>query len=131
MKINQQLLDSLTEQAKTSNRLRINYDLRNSDNDQSQRMLNAIEPGSVIPIHRHPKTSETVVVIRGKIVEIFFDSTGRQTDSIEIDSSGPCFAVNVPMGQWHTLHSLESGTVIMEVKDGMYEPMKQEDILSD
>lgn len=131
MKINQQLLDSLTEQAKTSNRLRINYDLRNSDNDQSQRMLNAIEPGSVIPIHRHPKTSETVVVIRGKIVEIFFDAQGRKTDSIEIDSSGPCFAVNVPMGQWHTLHSLESGTVIMEVKDGMYEPMKQEDILSD
>ena len=78
MKIDQQLLDNLTEQAKASSRLRMNYDLRNSENDQSQRMLNAIEP----------------------------------------------------KGQWHTLHSLEAGTVIMEVKDGPYEPVKPEDILS-
>lgn len=131
MKIDQELLDTLTGKAKTSPRLRMNYDLRNSDNDQSQRMLNAIEPGSVIPIHRHQNSSETVVVIRGKIEEVFFDAMGRETDSIEMDPDGPCFAVNVPKGQWHTLHSLESGTVIMEVKDGAYETMKPENILSD
>lgn len=131
MKIDQELLDTLTGKAKTSPRLRMNYDLRNSDNDQSQRMLNAIEPGSVIPIHRHQNSSETVVVVRGKIEEIFFDAKGRKTDSIVLDPNGPCFAVNVPMGQWHTLHSLESGTVIMEMKDGMYESMKPEDIFSD
>lgn len=130
MKINQQLLDSLTEQAQASPRLRMNYDLRNSDKDLSQRMLNAIEPGSIIPIHRHQRSSETVVVVRGKIVEVFFDASGRETDTIELDPNGPCFAVNVPMGQWHTLRSLESGTVIMEIKDGPYEPMKPEDILS-
>ena len=129
MKIDQQLLDELTEQAKASPRRRMNYDLRNTDKDQSQRMLNAIEPDSVIPIHRHQKSSETVVVVRGKIVEVFFDATGKKTESIELDPNGPCFAVNVPMGQWHTLHSLESGTVIMEVKDGAYEPMHEEDIL--
>lgn len=130
MKITQTLLDGLTEQAKASSRLRMNYDLRNSENDQSQRMLNAIEPGSDIPIHRHQKSSETVVVVRGKIEEVFFDATGRVTDTIELVPDGPCFAINVPKGQWHTLHSLESGTVIMEVKDGPYEPMKPENILS-
>ena len=129
MKITKALLDGLTEQAKDSPRLRMNFDLRNSENDQSQRMLNAIEPGSDIPIHRHQKSSETVVVVRGKIEEVFFDASGRVTDTIELDPEGPCFAINVPKGQWHTLHSLESGTVIMEVKDGAYETMKPEDIL--
>ena len=130
MKIDQQFLDNLTEQAKTSPRLRMNYDLRNSENDQSQRMLNAIEPGSVIPIHRHQNSSETVVVIRGRIEEVFFDAMGRETDSRELNSEGPCFAVNVPKGQWHTLQSLESGTVIMEMKDGAYKPINPVDILS-
>lgn len=130
MKITQALLDSLTTQAKASPRLRMNYDLRNSENDQSQRMLNAIEPDSVIPIHRHQKSSETAVVVRGKIEEVFFDGSGRETDTIELDHKGPCFAVNVPKGQWHTLRSLESGSVILEVKDGPFEPTKPEDIQS-
>ena len=130
MKITQALLDSLTTQAKAAPRLRMNYDLRNSENDQSPRMLNAIEPDSVIPIHRHQKSSETVVVVRGKIEEVFFDGSGRETDTIELDPKGPCFAVNVPKGQWHTLRSLESGSVILEVKDGPFEPTKPEDIQS-
>jgi len=130
MKIDNSLLDTLSAQAKASSRLRMNYDLRNSENDQSQRMLNAIEPGSDIPIHRHQNSSETVVVVRGKIEEVFFDATGQVTDSIKLDPEGPCFAINVPKGQWHTLHSLESGTVILDVKDGPYEPTKPEDILS-
>ena len=130
MKIDDKLLDSLTEQAKSSPRLRMNFDLRNSPDDQSQRMLNAIEPGSVVPVHRHQKSSETVVVMRGRIVEMFFDELGRMVeDTVEVSREGPCYAVNVPMGRWHTLHSLESGTVIMEIKDGRYEPMRPEDVL--
>ena len=78
MKITQALLDSLTEQAKASPRLRMNMDLRNSAADGSQRMLNAIEPGSVVPIHRHRKSSETVVCLRGRLVEEFYDELERR-----------------------------------------------------
>ena len=130
MKITQALLDKLTEQAKASPRLRMNYDLRNSDADQSQRMLNAIEPGSPLPIHRHRNTSETVVCLRGRLVEEYYDELERIcTETIELSPSGPVVALNIPAGQWHTVQALESGTVIMEVKDGPYEPLGDEDIL--
>ena len=130
MKITQALLDTLTEQAKASPRLRMNYDLRNSDADQSQRMLNAIEPGSPLPIHRHRNTSETVVCLRGRLVEEYYDELERIcTETIELSPSGPVVALNIPAGQWHTVQALESGTVIMEVKDGPYEPLGDEDIL--
>ena len=129
-KITQALLDNLTEQAKASPRLRMNYDLRNSDEDSSQRMLNAIEPGSPLPIHRHQKTSETVVCLRGRLVWEFYDELERRcTDRIELSPNGPVVALNVPIGQWHTVHSLESGSVILEVKDGPFEPIRPEDIL--
>ena len=130
MKITQALLDSLTEQAKASPRLRMNMDLRNSPEDQSQRMLNAIEPESIVPIHRHRKSSETVVVLRGHIQEVFYDATGIEVvEIVDLYPNGETVAVNVPMGQWHTLHALESGTVIMESKDGAYEPMRPEDVI--
>ena len=90
MKITQALLDDLTAQAKASPRLRMNYDLRNSASDGSQRMLNAIEPGSPLPIHRHRKSSETVVCLRGRLVE------------------GPVVALNIPIGQWHTVRALRA-----------------------
>lgn len=128
--INSVILDSLTEQAKTSSRLRMNYDLRNSSADTSQRMLNAIEPGSVIPIHRHQKTSETVVVLRGRVVEEFYDGLERICSATyEVSPCGPVCALNIPAGTWHTLRSLESGTVILEMKDGAYEPTGPEDVL--
>ena len=131
MKITQAILDNLTEQAKASPRLRMNLDLRNSADDQSQRMLNAIEPGSPLPIHRHRKSSETVVCLRGRLREEFYDDLERTcTDRIELSPNGPVVALNIPAGQWHTVQSLESGTVIMEVKDGSYEPVGPEDILS-
>ena len=130
MQIDKALLDELTELAKVSPRLRMNYDLRNSFGDMSQRMLNAIEPGSVVPIHRHQKTSETVVVLRGKVVEEYYDDIERICSEIhEISLEGPVYALNIPAGTWHTLRSLESGTVILEVKDGMYEPIQECDIL--
>ena len=131
MRITQALLDNLTEQAKASPRLRMNYDLRNSDKDQSQRMLNAIEPGSPIPIHRHRNSSETVVCLRGRLVWEYYDELERIcTDRIELSPNGPVVALNVPQGQWHTMKALESGSVIMEVKDGPYEPQSPADILS-
>lgn len=130
VKIDNILLDNLTAQAKASPRLRMNYDLRSSSADTSQRMLNAIEPGSEIPIHRHRKTSETVVVLRGKVVEEFYDEFERRCTAVyEVSPSGSVFALNIPAGTWHTLRSLESGTVILEVKDGAYEPIQDCDVL--
>ena len=100
MIINNALLDSLTEQAKANPRLRQSFDLRNSPDDESQRMLNAIEPGSEMPIHRHQHTSETVVCLRGCLIEEFFDELERIcTDRIELTPNGPVMAVNVPGGQ--------------------------------
>ena len=107
----------------------MNYELRNSDQDQSQRMLNAIEPGSVVPIHRHPATSETVVCLRGRLVEEYYSEAGECTETIELCPCGPVVALNSPAGQWHTVRALESGTVILEVKDGGYVPIGAEDIL--
>jgi cupin fold WbuC family metalloprotein len=130
MKITQAILNSLTEQAKASPRLRMNYDLRNSESDKSQRMLNAIEPGSELPIHRHQKTSETVVCLRGRLIEEFYDDLGRMCEeAIELTPNGPVVALNIPAGQWHTVRALESGTCILECKDGEYEPLQENDIL--
>ena len=130
MKITQAILDKLTEEAKASPRLRMNMDLRNSSEDQSQRMLNAIEPGSVLPIHRHQKTSETVVCLRGRLVWEFYDELERRcTEVIELSPGGQIVALNVPAGQWHTVKALESGSVILEMKNGAYEPIGPEDIL--
>lgn len=123
-------MDKLSEEAKTSPRLRMNMDLRNSDSDGSQRMLNAIEPGSPLPIHRHQKTSETVVCLRGRLVEEYYDELERIcTERIELSPNGPVVALNIPAGQWHTVRALETGTVIMEMKNGAYEPLSDVDIL--
>ena len=130
MTINQAILDDLTAKAKESPRLRMNLDLRNGNDDTSQRMLNAIEPGSEVPIHRHQKTSETVVCLRGRVVEEFYDELERTcTEAIELSPNGPVVALNIPAGQWHTLRSLESGSVILEMKDGKYEPTQECDVL--
>ena len=130
-KITQGLMDSLTEQAKASPRLRMNLDLRNSPEDGSQRMLNAIEPGSPLPIHRHRHTSETVVCLRGRLVWEYYDELERIcTETIELSPNGQVVALNIPAGQWHTVRALESGSVILEMKNGPYEPLGEEDILA-
>ena len=109
----------------------MNMDLRNSAEDGSRRMLNAIEPGSPLPIHRHRKTSETVVVLRGRLVWEFYDELERIcTEAIDVSAGGAVCGLNIPAGQWLTVRALESGTVIMEVKDGLYEPTGEEDILA-
>ena len=130
MKIDNILLVKLTAQAKELPRLRMNLDLRNSAEDSSQRMLNAIEPGSVVPVHRHQKTSETMVVLRGRVVEEYYSPDGSVEESVEVAACGPVCALNIPAGRWHTLRALESGTVILEMKDGAYEPISPADILS-
>lgn len=100
MNINQAILDTLTEQAKKSPRLRMNYDLRNSDKDQSQRMLNAIEPGTIMPIHRHRHSSETIACLRGRFVIELYDELERIcTERIELSPNGPVVAINIPLGQ--------------------------------
>lgn len=130
MKITQTVLDELTAKAKESPRLRMNLDLRDSAEDTSQRMLNAIEPGSPLPIHRHQNTSETVVCLRGRLVEEFYDDLERIcTERIELSPNGPVLALNIPAGQWHTVQALESGTVILEMKNGKYELISDVDIL--
>lgn len=130
MIITQAILDELTAKAKESPRLRMNMDLRNSESDQSQRMLNAIEPGSVMPIHRHQHTSETVVCLRGCLVEEFYDELERIcTESVVLTPSGPNVVVNIPAGQWHSIRAVESGSVVLSCKDGRYELLGDEDIL--
>ena len=128
MLIDQHHLDNLTAQAKASLRLRMNLDLRNSPDDQSQRMLNAIEPGTVMPIHRHLKSNETVVCIRGHFEEYFYDDNGQLTDTIDMLPGG--IVLNIEKGQWHSLKSLESGTVLLEAKEGQYAPLAEEEIMN-
>ena len=128
MIIDQHTFDDLTAQAKASPRLRMNLDLRNSPSDGSRRMLNAIEPGTVMPIHRHRTSSETVVCVRGHFEEYFYDESGNLVEVVDMVPGG--VVLNVPIGQWHSLKSLESGTVLLECKDGAYEPLGPEDILA-
>ena len=126
MIISESVLDNLTVQAKASPRLRCNLDLRNSADDQSQRMLNALEPGTVMPIHRHKDTSETCVCIRGHFEEYFYDKNGNLTDTVDMVPGGA--VLNIEKGQWHSLKCFESGTVLFEAKDGPYHPLEEDEI---
>lgn len=129
MIIGRNFLDTLSTQAKINPRLRHGLDMRTTAEDNSQRLLNAMEPGTVMPIHRHCVTSETMVMVRGKLIERFYDDEGNLTDEFVMEPLGEYPMVQVPAGQWHSLEILESGTVIFEAKDGMYMPLSDEDIL--
>ncbi len=130
MNIDQHLLDELSAQAKASPRLRINYDLRNSAADGAQRMLNVIEPGTVLPIHRHHDGSETVVIVRGKIQWVFYDENGNETERVVLDADGDPRMLNVEKDRWHSLVCLESGSVLYESKDGPYHPLEEDEIFT-
>ena len=127
MIIDKKVLDELTAQAKVNPRLRANLDLRDSAEDDSQRMLNAIEPGTVLPIHRHKATSETCICIRGHFEEYFYDDEGRLTETIDMVPGGNL--INIPSCQWHSLRSLESGTILFEAKNGKYAPLAEDEVL--
>ena len=119
MEINKELLDNLFEQAKENPRLRQNFDLRTSSADTSQRMLNALLPGTVVPIHRHPQSTENVFLLCGKIVEIICDENGNEIERIHLDPTVGNYGCVVPQGAWHTVEVLEP-SVIYEAKDGKY-----------
>ena len=129
MLIDKKLLDEVTERAKASERLRMNYNLHDSLEAKAQRLLNALEPGTLLPIHRHRHTAETYIVLRGAIKVLFYDENKMLTDEYTVHPEEKVYGVHIPAGQWHTLEVLESGTVIFEVKDGPYAPPKPEDIL--
>lgn len=129
MRISQETLDSLTAQAKTCERLRMSLDLRTSAEDQSQRMLNAVEPGTPLPVHRHRNSTETVIIIRGRLIERFYNDTGEIIEEILMEVGGECPVLQIPMGQWHSIEVLESGTVIFEAKDGAYKPVSENDVM--
>ena len=139
MIIDQKFLDSLSAHAKANPRLRQSYDLRTTPDDNSQRMLNALEPGTELPIHRHRYSSETMVVIRGSVTELFYNDEGTLTDAITVapihNPSNPSNPQSVPMiqiekGQWHSLKCNEPDTIIFEAKNRAYEPLTEEDILT-
>lgn len=119
MEINKGLLGKLFEQAVVKPRLRQNLDLRTSANDNSQRMLNALLPGTVVPIHRHPQSTEDVFLLCGKIVEVVYDNEGNETDRILLDPTAGSYGCVVSQGAWHTVEVLEP-SVIFEAKDGRF-----------
>ena len=129
MIIDQIILDTLSQQAKENPRLRQAFDLRTTPNDSSQRILNAVEPGTILPIHRHRGSIETIIVLRGKVVQHYYDDNGNKTASFELALGSAQVGMSVPVGQWHALESLEEGSVIFECKDGAYQPLSAEDIL--
>ncbi len=136
MIINDELLNSLSDQAKKNPRLRQNYDLRNSSEDKSQRMLNALEPDTIMPIHRHQQSSETVVLLRGSIKQNFYSVKDDGLELVPVltncwvlKAGSDVVGCNIPAGQWHNLECLESGTVIFESKDGAWYPLAESDVL--
>lgn len=130
MKIDSALLNQLSAHAKANPRLRQAYDLRTTPEDNSQRILNAMEPGTVLPIHRHRGSTETVVVLRGKIRQNFYDEAGLLVESIIVAPCADVMGFSVELGRWHNTECLESGTVILECKDGRYEALAEEDIMN-
>ena len=128
LELDEALLNDLCLQAKKSPRLRMNLDLRTSPDDQSQRMLNALVPGTALPIHRHPLSTEVVVVLRGRMDEIFYDEEGRETARFHLNPLQGNFGLNIPAGQWHGIEVFEP-TVIIEAKDGSYTPTPPEDLM--
>ena len=129
MILNKKLMDDLSAQAKENPRLRQAFDLRTTPNDSSQRILNAVEPGTILPIHRHRGSTETIIVLRGKVVQHYYNDAGEKTASFELAPNSAQVGMSVPVGQWHALESLEEGSVIFECKAGAYQPLSAEDIL--
>ena len=127
--INKDLLDEITRQAKESPRLRMNYNLHDNLDAKAQKLLNALEPGTILPIHRHPNNNETYLLLRGKLNVILYNDKKEVLETMHLDTANGNYGLDIPAGQWHSIEVLESGTVILEVKDGPYIPFQPEDIL--
>lgn len=124
------LLDKVSIEAKQNPRLRKNYNFHNSLDDKSQRLLNALQPETELPIHRHPHTAETYLLLRGRIRVLFYNDKGNLVETTVLDPLNGLYGINIPAGQWHTINVLEPNTVIFETKDGPYIPLQEEDILN-
>lgn len=129
MKINKDLLDKVSINAKESPRLRMNFNFHEGPDSKAQRLLNALEPGTILPIHRHRHTAETYILLRGKLNVIFYNEMGGEMERFYLNPQDGEYGVHIPAGQWHTVEVLESGTVIFEVKDGPYTPLQPEDMM--
>jgi len=127
--INKELLDSVTNEAKENERLRKNFNIHKNLDDNVQRLLNALEPNTVIPIHRHKNTDETYVLLRGALIVSLLDDNKNIIQSVELSLAKGNLGINIPAGQWHSVEVLESGTVILEVKEGPYQPIGKDDVL--
>ncbi len=127
--IDSRLLDQVSQQAQESPRLRMNHNFHDSLESKAQRLLNALEPGTILPIHRHPHTAETYLLLRGKIRVMFYNDQKEEIESVVLDPLKGNYGIHIPANQWHTLDVLESGSVLFEVKDGPYTPLDEKDIL--
>ena len=127
--IDKHLLDTICKQAEENPRLRINHNFHDSPDAPSQRLLNAIQPESVLPIHRHRNTAETYIILRGKLRVMFYNEKKELIESEILDPLAGKYGINIPAGEWHTIEILEPDTVIFETKDGPYAPHKEEDVL--
>lgn len=127
--INEALLNDVTKQAKDAPRLRMNYNFHQSLDDKCHRFLNAVEPGTVVPIHRHPTKDESFVLLRGKVRVTTHNDDGSIAESVVLNPEEGLYGVDIPKGVWHTLESLESGSVIFECKEGPFVEHEVEGIL--
>ena len=127
--IDQALVDKVSSEAKASARLRMNFNFHQSLEDKCQRMLNAVEPGSDIPIHRHPDKDEAFVVLRGKVRSTTYKDDGTVIESVVLSQEDGLYGVDIPKGVWHKLESLESGSVVFECKEGPFVPHEVDGIL--
>lgn len=130
MLLDKKLLDDVSARAKASERLRMNYNLHEAMDSKAQRLFNALEPGTILPIHRHQHTSETYILIRGRIDVMFYNAQGVEIERFALNAQEGNYGVHIPRGQWHTLEVLEHDTVIFEVKDGPYVPLAPEDMMT-
>lgn len=130
MLLDKKLLDEVSARAKASERLRMNYNLHDALDSKAQRLFNALEPGTILPIHRHRNTAETYILLRGRIDVMFYDDKGVEVERFALNPQEGNYGVHIPKGQWHTLEVLEKDTVIFEVKDGPYAPLGPEDMMT-
>ena len=126
--ISEELLDSVSHEARESSRLRMNYNFHESLDSPIHRLLNALEPGTYLPPHRHTDKEETYVVLRGSLLTFFYDDLGNVIEKVNLNPSAGVYGVEIPSGTWHSIIALEPGTVIFEIKSGPYKPLPPEDI---
>ena len=123
------LLDKISTEAKNSPRLRMNYNFHQSLDDKCHRMLNALEPGTIVPIHRHPDKDESFLLLRGRVRVTTHNDDGSVKESVELNPDEGLYGVDIPKGVWHKLESLETGSVVFECKEGPFVPHEIDGLL--